>query len=113
VPRVTNEINLANLIIDKEPIGPKTLELVDHLRAGGDVPPIHVKPNYKGQYLVLNGRHRSLAFKLLGRKTIQASYFISDEPEINKPLSNIAPQFPASIPQADGYSLNVTPHLEE
>jgi hypothetical protein len=72
--RVTKELSLGNLVVDRYPLNPTTLRLVDFLRSGGDVPPIHVQPLPDGRYKVLDGRHRTLAFKLLGRGVITATY---------------------------------------
>lgn len=73
--RVRKLIPISNIIIDREPIGPQTFELAKFLESGGEVPPIHVEPTATGQYKIRDGRHRVLAFKLLGREQILAKYF--------------------------------------
>ena len=65
---------------DRLPLGLRTLSLIDHLRGGGSVPPIHVRPNGHGQFVVLDGRHRYLAHKMLEREWIEVRYGI-DDPE--------------------------------
>jgi uncharacterized ParB-like nuclease family protein len=72
--RVTKAIKLGNLVVDRWPLNPTTLALVDYLKGGGQVPPIHVQPQDNGTYKVLDGRHRALAYKLLGRDTIDCTY---------------------------------------
>ena len=74
-------IPLASIGMDHTPINPKTLDLVDYLRGGGVVPSIHVRAGIipagaKGcvvrEYDICDGRHRVIAYKLLGRNTIAA-----------------------------------------
>lgn len=82
--RILEEMDLSNIQIDRLPLNPRTLALVEFLRQGGQVPPIHVQPSYHyyagayqektGQFRILDGRHRFLAFKLLGRKKIMVRY---------------------------------------
>lgn len=75
--RHEEQISLANIKLDRFPINPTTLALVDYLRSGGEVPPIHVEWR-NGSYIVLDGRHRVCAFKLLGRTTILARWGTRD-----------------------------------
>lgn len=56
----------------KLPLNPTTLALIDYLRKGGSVPPIRLAIDKNGQARIKDGRHRYLAFKMLGRKTIKA-----------------------------------------
>ena len=67
-------LNVGLVDVDRRPpIGLRTLGIVDHLRAGGTVPPIHVKvegPRFK----ILDGRHRLLAHRMLERREILARY---------------------------------------
>ena len=72
--RVTRHINISDIRVDRYPINPSTLQLVDFLRSGGLVPPIHVAVRSTGGYLIKDGRHRLLANKLLGMKTIEARF---------------------------------------
>jgi ParB-like chromosome segregation protein Spo0J len=67
-----------NLIdIDRWPLEPRTLGLVAHFQAGGTVPPIRLvrQPSTPGRFRILDGRHRLLATKLVGRRTITARYW--------------------------------------
>jgi len=86
--RFTRSLPLASIWVDRLPTK-GVLELVEYLKAGGEVPPIHVlHPMYaglydfkrppQGAYGVLDGRHRVMAFKLLGRTHIPARYGIED-----------------------------------
>ena len=71
--REPRPIALVNVELDRFPIK-RVIELVDHMRAGGAIPPIHVQPNGMGQYKVLDGRHRTLVAKLLGHTHIMARF---------------------------------------
>lgn len=76
--RVTKPLNVANLVLDRMPINPHTLALVDYIRQIGytdGLPPIHVRPQEDGSYLVLDGRHRVTAFKLLGLTYIMSRFY--------------------------------------
>lgn len=66
------EILIESIYWDKLPINPTVLSLVDFLRSGGKVPPIHLQKGSEGGYKLRDGRHRVAAFKLLGLKTIEA-----------------------------------------
>lgn len=71
--RIERDLPIGSIRMDRWSIGPATLALVDHLRAGGKVPPIHVM--FKdGAFHILDGRHRVTAYKLLGAKTIRVRY---------------------------------------
>ena len=74
VPRVVAFIDVGAIVVDKYPINLKTLELVRHLEAGGEVSPIKVAKLPGGGFKLCDGRHRVTAFKLLGRETIEAKY---------------------------------------
>lgn len=82
--RVVKEILIESILIDKLPINLSVLELVDFIRMGGIVPPIHVEISINGGYRIKDGRHRVCAYKLLGRKTIKARV------SINKKIMNVA-----------------------
>lgn len=56
-------------VVDRIPLNQRSLALVRHLEAGGSVPPIHVE-RHDGCWWVLDGRHRFVAHKLLGRSHI-------------------------------------------
>ena len=64
---------LSGLKCDRIPLHPRTLAIADHLRSGGSVPPIHVERR-DGEWYVKDGRHRFVAHKLIGRKTINIRY---------------------------------------
>lgn len=66
-------IPVRQIKMDRSPLNEKTLRLVDFLRGGGLVPPIHVQLK-DGAFYIRNGRHRVTAFKLLGRQLIDARY---------------------------------------
>lgn len=89
--RRKEHLPLCSIKIDREPIGPKTLALVDFLRNGGTVPPIHVMLE-AGVYRIRDGRHRCLAYKLLGRTTIEARYGVSSDDVVNDLLPTICPK---------------------
>ena len=75
MPQMTRYVKLCQVIIvDRTPINTRTLQLVEYLKTGGLVPPIHIQPNGSGQFVVLDGRHRTIAYKLLGRDKILARY---------------------------------------
>lgn len=71
--RVQALIPVRQIKMDRSPLNTKTLSLVDFLRSGGTVPPIHVQLK-NGSFYIRNGRHRVTAFKLLGRQLIDARY---------------------------------------
>jgi len=67
-------INIGNIKVDRYPLNPSTLSLIDFIREHGieGLPPIRVKLNENGVYMIKDGRHRVTAFKLLGIKQILA-----------------------------------------
>lgn len=75
--RVEREIPVAATRMDRWPLNPTTLALVDYLRTGGEVPAIKVQTVSGGEgggWRILDGRHRVAAAKLLGRSTIRARF---------------------------------------
>lgn len=72
--RFLQPIQVAQIDVDRLPIGLRTLSLAAHLAGGGAVPPIHVMPATNGRFRILDGRHRLLAFRLLERRTIVARW---------------------------------------
>lgn len=76
IPRVRRsrfiDVNLIRM--DRYPMNPSTLSLIDYLREGGEVPPIKVAKHPDGGYIIRDGRHRVLAYKMLGRNKIKAKY---------------------------------------
>lgn len=73
--------------MDRWPFGLRTLDLIRHLESGGSVPPIHVKPNGSGQYIILDGRHRVLAHKMLERPFIEVRYGVKETKAVEAPKS--------------------------
>lgn len=55
---------------DKLPTNLSTLRLIDHMRNGGEVPPIHAYKTDSG-WMLADGRHRLLAHKMLEIKKIK------------------------------------------
>lgn len=80
--RVQRLFPICSLVVDRSPINPKTLGLVDFLRGGGKVGPIHIQL-VSGNWKVCDGRHRILAYKLLGRTMIEARYGMSSDDVVN------------------------------
>jgi ParB-like chromosome segregation protein Spo0J len=66
------EIKIESIKWDKLPINPSVLRLVDFIRSGGEIPPIHLQRSSQGGYKLKDGRHRVSAYKLLGIKTIKS-----------------------------------------
>jgi ParB-like chromosome segregation protein Spo0J len=71
--RIEKEILIESISFKDLPMNPAVLSLVDFLRSGGSVPPIKVQKGNDG-FILLDGRHRLAAFKLLGHKTINAKF---------------------------------------
>ena len=67
-------IDVGLVRIDRYPMNPSTLSLIDYLREGGEVPAIKVAKHPKGGYIIRDGRHRVLAHKMLGIKKIKAKF---------------------------------------
>lgn len=81
--RHTCLIDIGLIRMDRYPMNPSTLSLIDYLRGGGVVPAIKVAKHPLGGYIIRDGRHRVLASKLLGRKQIKAKF--SEVPMTNYP----------------------------
>lgn len=79
--KIIKEILIESILIDKLPINPDVLELVDFLRNGGEIPPIKLQICPNGGYKLKDGRHRVCAYKLLGIKTIYAKISIKQTKE--------------------------------
>jgi hypothetical protein len=75
--KIIKEILIESILIDKLPINPSVLALVDHIRSGGKMPAIHVEISKNGGYKIKDGRHRVCAYKLLGIKLINARISIN------------------------------------
>ena len=71
--RIIRDIPVSAIAMDRHPLNPSTLSLVEYLAAGGSVPPIHVAKTRSG-YQICDGRHRVTASKLLGREMISARF---------------------------------------
>lgn len=101
------------VVKDKLPITPKAMEFAEALKRGDKFPPIKLEVLGNGSYILLDGRNRFSAHKLAGKERIFASVSQPDaipcDPVPEKPLvyngKSGFEQAPASIPQADGYSL--------
>lgn len=74
IKRLVMQINVGNIEMDRYPLNPTTLDLIKFLEAGGTVPPIKIAKQVTGRFKIRDGRHRLTAFKLLGRKTIEAKF---------------------------------------
>lgn len=81
--------------MDHSPINKTTLDLVDFLRRGGTVPPIHVQLR-NGAFHIRDGRHRVTAYKLIGREWIEAKYgkvpAQAKVPKATNPTAHCCPQ---------------------
>lgn len=67
-------IAVSEIEVDRLPVGKRTLSLANHLAAGGLVPPVHVEPIGNGRFRILDGRHRTLAHRLVERRKILARW---------------------------------------
>lgn len=67
-------IFINSIKMDRHPLNPSILSLIDYLKSGGTVPPIKVSRLVDGNFIIKDGRHRVTASKLLGRKTILATF---------------------------------------
>ncbi len=78
-------IHISNIKIDNMPINPKTLDLAMKIYNGEINPdalaPIRVVKLPQGQYLIRDGRHRVVAFKLNGIQKIKAYIIIPRRPK--------------------------------
>ena len=72
--RVERLVDISLIVVDRHPINPSTLALVDFIRAGGEIPPVKLQMN-GGGFKLKDGRHRVAAYKLLGIQKIKAKYF--------------------------------------
>ena len=70
--RETREISIGLIDIDHLPLNATGLATTLALKTGIPMPPIKVAKLACGRFLIRDGRHRYLAHKLLGRKTIKA-----------------------------------------
>lgn len=72
--RVEKEIPIGSIRMDRFPMNPSTLSLIDYLRKGGTVPAIKVAKHPDGGFEIRDGRHRMLANMMLGKSTINAKF---------------------------------------
>jgi len=70
------DILIESILIDKLPINPTVLSLVYFILSGGEIPPIKLQLCANGGYKLKDGRHRVCAYKLLGYKSIKATFKI-------------------------------------
>lgn len=75
------DISISLIKMDRYPMNPKTLDLIKFLQNGGTVPPIKVAKLKSGGFIIRDGRHRILAYKMLGISKINAKFS-------TKPISN-------------------------
>ena len=74
--KITKDILIESILIDKLPINPSVMSLVFFIMSGGDIPPVKLQVSSNGGYKLRDGRHRICAYKLLGIKSIQAKFSI-------------------------------------
>ena len=72
--RVTQMVNISDIQMDRYPMNPTTLSLIDYMRTDGEIPPIKLAKKSTGGFLIKDGRHRVLASKLLGLTKINAKF---------------------------------------
>lgn len=86
MPQVTRWLPINCITVDRY-VFTRVLSLVKHLEEGGTVPPIHVmkwsntthRGIHSGGYHILDGRHRMMAYKLLGKTHIEVRYGVPKE----------------------------------
>ena len=76
--RRSDLFDISLIKVDRYPMNIKTLNLIDYIRNGGEIPPIKVVKLPKGGYMIKDGRHRLLAYRMLGLSKIKAKF--SDVP---------------------------------
>ena len=72
--RVIKEVPLHLIDVDREPCGQVTLGYAVAMSNGDVFPPVKLAKLKGGRFRLLDGRHRFLACKLNGRKTINARF---------------------------------------
>lgn len=72
--RVTKYIPVSQIDMDRYPMNPSTLSLIDYIREGNEVNAIEVSSLSNGRFRIKDGRHRVLAHKMLGLTKIKANY---------------------------------------
>ncbi len=65
-------INIANIKMDSLPLNPASYACAKAVEAGVEMPPIRVELLPSGQYLIRDGRHRYVAFRLNGIRRVRA-----------------------------------------
>lgn len=70
--KITKNVLIESILIDRLPINPDVLALVQHLLNGGYIPPVKLQICADGGYKLKDGRHRVCAYKLIGFKLIHA-----------------------------------------
>ena len=87
--RIMKNIQLDLIITNRLPLGEQSLDLAIKIKNGFNyrgLPPIHVKPLGIG-YVILDGRHRYVAFKLNNIKIIKARWGLNGSSQ-SKSLSS-------------------------
>lgn len=72
--KVTRDVLIESILIDKLPINPTVMALVYFILSGGNIPPIKLQKSKEGGFKLKDGRHRVCAYKLLGIKNIKAIF---------------------------------------
>lgn len=70
--RKIREVPLGQIVYDSLPLNPTGFATAMALRMGVSMPPVKLQDLGDGRFRLLDGRHRYLAHKLNGRKTIRA-----------------------------------------
>ena len=102
VPRVRRWLPLSAIKIDRYPFS-RVLPIVDFMRNGGETRPIHVEKRHMGyvvkgtwplvrhyarfEWVILDGRHRYMAHRLLQRPLIEVIYGQREEKSPGTPLA--------------------------
>lgn len=72
--RIIKEISIQQIDVDNYSISKETLDIVDYIRSGGEIPEIKVINLDSGRFKLKDGRHRITAYKLLGKQKIKAKF---------------------------------------
>jgi hypothetical protein len=73
--RIRTHVPIQQIYVDKKlPLNPKTLNLIDFLKDGGQFQPVHLQMLPNGKLRLRQGRHRLVAAKMLGWPTVLCRY---------------------------------------
>tara|TARA_Y100000310_G_scaffold71589_1_gene67459 strand:+ start:949 stop:1212 length:264 start_codon:yes stop_codon:yes gene_type:complete len=72
--KITKQINLNQIEIDRLPLNSTGLDTTHALINGIEMPPIKIQNLGKGRFRIKDGRHRYLAHMLTNQKTILAKF---------------------------------------